>query len=107
MEMNMGHHAFLLSSYLFFSLGQISLACFVVSDNFTMDESLEIRASEIFRNNISQIFYFGDDIVGIQTRQTFCPLSPSYRAANVEFTTESGPWTLYSFYHFTDIYWEM
>lgn len=39
MEMNMGHLAFLLSS-LFFSLGQISLACFVVSDNFTMDESL-------------------------------------------------------------------
>ena len=40
MEMNMGHLAFLLSSYLFFSLGQISLACFVVSDNFTTDESL-------------------------------------------------------------------
>ena len=40
MEMNMGHLAFLLSSYLFSSLGQISLACFVVSYNFTMDESL-------------------------------------------------------------------
>lgn len=40
MEMNMGHLEFLLSSYLFFSLGQISLACFVVSDNSTTDESL-------------------------------------------------------------------
>lgn len=50
MEMNMGHHAFLLSSYLFFSLGQISLACFVVSDNFTKDESLNkelVKSSEI------------------------------------------------------------
>ena len=32
MEMNMGHLAFLLSSYLFSSLGQISLACFVECD---------------------------------------------------------------------------
>lgn len=41
MEMSLGHLVFLLPSYFFFfSLGQISLAYFVASNDFTTDESL-------------------------------------------------------------------
>lgn len=107
MEMNMGSSCVSPSFlFIYFSLGQISLAYSAVSNDLTRAASLNAELM-ISLDNISQSFYFGDEAVGIREVKHFDPCHPARGRHTWNLQPVSRAWTLCSSHHITDIFWEM